>query len=267
MKLEVLISAMNQKDMSLAEKIGCNTDVLIINQSDYEAYEEKLLNGNKIRMYTTMQRGLSKSRNMAICHAVGDICLICDDDEVLADNYDNTILDAFSRNPEADIISFNWRDLNPKASKKFIVKEKKSSRFQSFSSISLAFKRERVLSYNVWFDIRFGAGSGMISSGEEAVWQREAARRGLRRFECPDYIATVRQESSTWFTGYNEKYFYDLGASLSVNYPNMKHIFKFYYLFRLHKFVSMSKRLQLQWINSGIKGFASEKSFHVYMNN
>ena len=48
-------------------------------------------------IYTT-ERGLSKSRNLAIANAKTDICLICDDDEIFVDNYEEIILNAYYEN-------------------------------------------------------------------------------------------------------------------------------------------------------------------------
>lgn len=50
MSIEVLISAMNLQDLSIAERAMRKTDVLIINQTDHEDYTEKLVEGHTIRM-------------------------------------------------------------------------------------------------------------------------------------------------------------------------------------------------------------------------
>lgn len=73
---------------------------------------------------------------MAIKMAKGDICLICDDDERLADDYVNKIIGAYRRHPNADIIAFNYEDKNPRASRKLILSEKRSSKWRAFPSVS-----------------------------------------------------------------------------------------------------------------------------------
>lgn len=83
MQLEVLISCMNQKDTSIVQRSKLSGDVLIINQCEKEVQEQIYIGNQRIRMVSTKQRGLSNSRNLAIHLSDRDICLLCDDDEVL----------------------------------------------------------------------------------------------------------------------------------------------------------------------------------------
>ena len=115
MHLEVLISAMYLNDTKIIEKTKCTSDVLIINQTDINDYYE--LNAeHKIRMISTTERGLANSRNRAIENAVGDICLLCDDDEVLAEGYEKIILNSFEF--ENCVINYQRRDFR-KALKRY----------------------------------------------------------------------------------------------------------------------------------------------------
>lgn len=266
MKLEVLISAMHQKDMSIADKTGCKSDVLIINQTDHNSYEEEVRDGYLIRMISTTQRGLSRSRNMAMAHASGDICLICDDDVVLADGYESIILDAFTNIPNADVIAFNlnWSSVRSGYNRYHINDVKRVSRFKSFGSCQLAFKRGPIQYNSIWFDVRLGAGSGIIGAGEDGAWQHKVKECGLKIYQCPKCIATVAQGNSTWFNGYNEKYFYDLGANLSINYPVLKYLFLFYFPYRLRKAKTISTIEQLKWLRNGMKGFREGMSYVQY---
>ena len=106
-QIEVLISAMHQKDDAIFERTNIKTDALLINQCDRnQKYSIEKQFGTQ-RIISTTQMGLSKSRNMALDNAHGKICLICDDDEVLVDNYEKLIIDAFEENPQYDILCFN----------------------------------------------------------------------------------------------------------------------------------------------------------------
>ena len=265
MTLEVLISAMHQTDMSLAEKTCCKTDVLIINQTEHDGYEELLKDGHKIRMISTNQRGIAKSRNMALMHATGDICLLCDDDEILEDGYENIILSAYERHPQADIIAFNYRDLNPRMAHKDIKAEKRSSLWHTFSTHSLSFRRESVLKRGVWFDNRIGPGSGILSAGEETAWQNLAIKKELVRWEVPIQIASVAQETSTWFEGFNENFFYDKGANLKINHPILCYFLQFYYVIRLRKVSTIPAHSQLKWMMTGIKGIGKGLGYNAYI--
>lgn len=259
MTLEVLISAMHLKNMEIAEKTRCNSDVLIINQSDANDYCE-ISDNHIIRMITTTERGLAKSRNMAIQNAKGDICLICDDDEELADGYEEIIINAFEKYPEADIIAFGMKrkNNNLRYTKKINYGMKKNEGraplLKTYASVQLAFRREIILKNKLYFDTRFGAGSGIIAAGEETVWQVSAKKKGLKIYYCPTVITTIGQDVSNWFNGLNEKYYYDLGACLSVNYPYLKHILKYYYVLFIRG-SQLSYSAPLKWLNNGIKYF------------
>ena len=117
MKLVVLISCMQQKDASIIERTGVQTDVVVVNQCDRDCVKEFDFVNNKGRtchakFICTTERGLSHSRNMAIQNAWGDYCIFADDDETLSDGYEQVILSAFERQPKADIIAFNYKDQN-----------------------------------------------------------------------------------------------------------------------------------------------------------
>lgn len=266
MKIEILLSAMNQSDLSLFEKSKCCTDLLIINQTDHEGYEESERNGCKIRMYSTTQRGLSRSRNMALVHALGDICLFADDDCVMAEGYEKLIEGAFKRHPDAAAIAFNYNDPNRRSKKaKIIETECIAPKNKSFSSVSLAFRRSEIQRKGIWFNVNLGAGSGFISAGEETVWEDDLRRSGLNLYQCPDYITEVQQQNSTWFTGYNEKYFYDLGAVLSLRYNSfVKYLYQFYYPIRLKGDAEMSIVKQIKYMIAGMQGVKKGLNYEQY---
>lgn len=265
--LEVLMSAMYQKDLSLAKQCNLETDVLIINQCDEESYCEEVYNGHKIRMISTKERGISNSRNMAIQNAVGDICIICDDDEKYCDGYRNAILKAYEEKPDADIIAFNVEHINPRVKRKLIKEFKRTSKFRTYGAWCLTFKRKVILENNIHFNTDFGPGSHKIKCGEESVWQYDAKKKGLIIYEHPFCIAEVAQSDSTWFTGFNEQFFYDKGAFLQIAMPKLKYIFKYYYAYRLNSNTSLSIKDQLKWINRGIVGIKKGYSYEEYNAN
>ena len=111
MTIEVLISCMHQKDWSIIERSHIQTDVLIVNQCDRDEQEVYRFTNAKgeechARMIHTTERGLSRSRNMALKNATGDVCLFCDDDEVLVDGYENIIRTAFEEHESYSLIAF-----------------------------------------------------------------------------------------------------------------------------------------------------------------
>lgn len=210
MILEMLISCMHQKNTSIIEKSGIHTDALIINQCDRNDYEQFTTDVQNVRMISTTERGLSNSRNMAMEHAQGDICLFCDNDEVFYPNYESIILNAFHRIPEADIILFAFDGV----SLKFKNKEYRLNYFDLFhaSSWQIAYRKSSLERKKVRFDPYMGAGSGN-GAQEENKFLMDCYRKKLRIYYVPQKIGRLIENESTWFAGYDENFFYQRGAS------------------------------------------------------
>ena len=210
MELEILLSCMHQEDTSIIEKSRITGNVLIINQTDEEKEVSGKTEHGTARMICTRERGLSRSRNMALRHAKGDICLLCDDDEVFLPGYEKTILKAFERYPEADVIAFNLTNRKPRL-------RQKPQRIRYLSSLRLsscylAFRRKTIQNNNLLFDERMGAGSGN-GSGEENKFLLDCLKRRLLIYYVPANIAALEDNGSTWFFGFDEAFFYQRGAS------------------------------------------------------
>ena len=143
LKLEFLMSVMRGEDFSIAEKTRIKGDVLIINQCDEDGYEEKQTENGLWRMISVNARGLSKSRNMALDNARGDIVLICDDDEELAEDYKEIILNAYKELPDAAAIVFNINRINYKMKKTYyrISKVRRAPAYRGYSSQMLTVQK------------------------------------------------------------------------------------------------------------------------------
>ena len=107
--LEVLIATMNRTSLSFIEKMFPhnkleNLSLLIINQT--KLGHECVSNFENIRVINTYETGLSKSRNLAIKNAIGDICLIADDDVEYVKDFDEIVKEAYHHFKHASIILF-----------------------------------------------------------------------------------------------------------------------------------------------------------------
>lgn len=212
MKLEVLISTMHQKDMSLIEKMNINTDALIINQCNKDDNQELLINNKKIRMISYNERGLSKSRNHALENSIGDICVIADDDLVYTNNYADIIVKAYEKYPDADIIAFDVpstdHDRPTSTLKNGNVGFLHSMKISSFQ---ITFKRKSFLNNGIKFNELFGAGS-KYTCGEENILLTKCLQKGLVIKYVNEEIAIVNHNESTWYRGFDERLFITKGA-------------------------------------------------------
>ena len=64
--------------------------------------------------------------------------------------------------------------------------------------------------------------------GEDSIYLRDLLKRSNNVFTSIDLLATIEQESSTWFKGYDRSYFINLGKATKRIYP-------YTYLFRVIK--------------------------------
>ena len=210
MKLEILMSCMHQDDIHLVEDSGLSGDVVIINQCQEERYAQYPTEKGTAHLYCTRERGLTRSRNMAIEKASGDICMLCDDDEQFVEDYEEKILRAYQNIPQADVIVFKMMNRRPSFPDR--VRRLRFPLTLRVSSWQISFRRQSLLQANVRFDTRLGAGTG--NGGEEELkFLMDCEKAGLKIFYVPAVIASVRQEDSTWFHGFTEDFFENRGAT------------------------------------------------------
>jgi len=178
MELEILISTMDSKFQKRE----------IIPPSKYLVIDQLTKDG---------ERGLAKSRNMAIESAEGDICLISDDDLEYIDTLKESIVDSFTKYRDADIITFSIRTPDGRAYKSYKDKEfwhtKKS--IMRVSSVEIAFRLDSIRDRGLKFDERFGLGSN-FPTGEEIIFLSDALDRGLKILYLPIDIVVHPIESS-----------------------------------------------------------------------
>jgi glycosyltransferase involved in cell wall biosynthesis len=204
--LQVAVSTQNLTSDAQVENLLNNMNIknnyLIINQTSKNNIE--ISNSNVI---TKNEKGLSKSRNIAIDSAKEDIVLIADDDVIYNDEYEKIILDSWKKYKEADIICFYVESKNPKRPTKKIktgrIRYIKAMRIASFE---ISFKKDIIKEKNIKFNENFGAGTE-LNRGEEQIFLYEALKKNLKIIFVNKQIATVKQEESSWFKNFDERFF------------------------------------------------------------
>lgn len=259
-RVEVLVSTMNQVDTSIYNKMRIQTAAVIANQADEYDYFERTINGKTIKMITTPLRGLSRNRNLALFYASGDICIIADDDVVYLDGYEEGIIRAYEEIPEADVIFFNVKSKAKEREIRSIGKAIRIRGHQSYPSVCTTFKRESILRNDLWFPYLLGCGS-VYEFGEDGNFIRNAKKKKMKIYAHPFKMAEVSQESSLWFTGCNRKYFFDVGAYLAATYPVQKWILMHYYFFKLRNRTELSPKDTYKLIVSGMSAYKKGISY------
>ena len=267
--LQVLVSTMNLNDCTkLCDNLNINSDVLVINQSDNTNFDFFEYKGNKCECYTFKERGLSRSRNEALMRATGDIICIADDDMKYSDTYKIDILEEFNKHPDADAIVFNVDLINSVFSSIHISKFSRVGKFESrqYGSVHIALRREKILYNNLFFNIMFGTGS-YYKCGEDTIFLKKLLDCGLRLYKSPIVIGQVDMSDSTWFKGYNKKYYLDKGAIIAAVYPRISIILIVIQSIRNSKKHFGSFRYILPVLKSYLEGYKDFKKKSCKCNN
>ena len=262
MKIEVLVSTMHQRNSDLIKKMKLSTDAIIINQTDNVNYEEIALNGKTVRFFSFNERGVGLSRNSALMRSDADICVLSDDDMVFCDGYEETVKKAFSENPQADLIIFNLIEDEKSLNRQNTATTKVNIlNYMNYGAARIAFKRKAVSYNGITFNLNFGGGT-THQCGEDTLFLRDCLKKGLNIIAVPEAIAELKDErESTWFKGYNEKYFFDKGIVLALAHPILAKSFSLYLTLRHNEYTEngMSKMRVYKEICKGIKFVKSRK--------
>lgn len=234
MTLQTLVSCVNQDVENLPSKMNLGSDTVIANQCEANGYEEYVYDEHRIQIYHMSDRGVGLSRNTVLLHSSADIVLFSDEDIVYGDGYAQQILDAFEKCPQADILFFNVEVTAERAT--YFTEEEKEVRWYNsgrYPAYSIAVRRERLLAKNVWYSLLFGGGA-KYSNGEDSLFIWECLKKGLKAYALPILIGKEEPRPSTWFNGYNEKFFFDRGVLYRVLYGKMAKPFAIRFLWK-HK--------------------------------
>lgn len=212
MRVQVLASVMNEEPMALLDRMGIRSDAVIINQCDRLGLEKITYKGCQVLFCSFPDRGVGRSRNEAILRADGDICLFSDADIVYEPGYAEKIAAEFADNPKADMILFNITV--EEARRTYHITERRKVHWYNcgrYGAVSFAVRRESLLSSGVTFSLLFGGGA-KYGSGEDSLFLKEFMDKGYSVYTAPVTIGREAAGESTWFTGYDEKFFRDKGV-------------------------------------------------------
>jgi glycosyltransferase involved in cell wall biosynthesis len=243
--LEILIATKNRDNLDFLALMFpfssfSNYNILIINQTTDRIL---LSNFESVRVINVDEKGLSKSRNLAIKNASKKICLIADDDVVYFPNFDKQILTAFNHNPKASIITFNHQRIGKKEpyhnSKKTFSHSQKT--IENVCSIELAFQLKDIKENNLYFDEKFGLGS-YFETAEEYLFLQDALRLKLSVIFCPSVVVSHPLVSSGEHQG-DVKIVFARAALFYKTKTNLAYIWLLKYVFFLarHSYIKWSE--------------------------
>ena len=243
MTIQTLVSGVQLNIKTVAETMNLQTDTIVINQTDSNGYDEYEYKGHKICCYDFAERGVGLSRNNALMRATSDIILFSDEDIVYVDGYADAVIGAYRDHPEADMILLNVKASEGRETY-HIDSPSRVHRWNCgrYPTYSFSCRRESIQSNNITFNLLFGGGA-RYQNGEDSLFIDECLRKGLKVYALPIDIGREVARPSTWFKGYNERFFHDRGVLYQYLYGNLAVI------------------MALRFLNKRMKGMFDEMSF------
>ncbi|MBR2339003.1 MAG: glycosyltransferase [Clostridia bacterium] len=256
MKLQVLVATMHQRDLSIAEKMNIRCGAVIANQAECEEVVNQNTQYGTWKMITTPTRGVGLNRNIALMASSAEILLMSDDDVIYNDDMAQRVVDAFSQIPEADVIIFGM-DMVKSG---FVIETRKHAihrlhvwNSMRFGTYRIAVRRKALLDHNITFHQRFGGGCD-FSAGEDSLFLKECFDNRLKVYSHDYVLGSCCKDVSSWFFGYNEKYFYDKGVLVRNLFPKSAYIMALYFGIRFKRKTDIGVFRRLKLIYLGIKG-------------
>lgn len=236
-KVEFLISTMYRTDLEFLTPMFKHLDVselniLIVNQTT----KDKLLSSasEHIRVINSFDKGLSKSRNLALEHTNADIAIIADDDVEYQANTLTIVENAYQLFPEAALISFQYLRENGSLGK---IYQKESSyqnsklHKQSLSSIEISCRPKILKQYGIAFHTCFGLGARFVC-GEEQVFRDDIIRKGHKVAYVAKPIAMHSGQTSTPHEN-SEAYTGAIVAQKYLQHNNLIYLWLIRYIWKL----------------------------------
>ena len=242
MNFQVLIVTMNQTDLGLADRMNIQCDAIISNQADFESVLNKNVQFGKLKMITTPTKGVGLNRNIGIMASTADIILFGDDDMIYSEALESSVVAAFNQIPSADVIIFGLDIINNGSiteRRRCKLRRLKLWNSMRYGTCRVAVRRKAIVDNNIVFNQRFGGGCD-FSSGEDSLFIRDCFKNGLKVYSHPFVVGTCCKDKSSWFTGYNDKYFYDKGVLIRKLFPLTAYFIGVYFAIRFSKKAKLS---------------------------
>lgn len=255
MKVQLLVSAVEQDAAALIGKMHIRTDAVIVNQCDRYAYEEIADSGHKIQVFSMPERGVGLSRNTALLHANADICVFSDEDIVLAEDYEDQVLKAYKELPDADMILFNVKVAPARRTYwNENIHRINYRNYGRYPAYSITARHSALFRANVYYSLLFGGGA-KYSNGEDSLFLRDCLKAGLKIYSHTACIGIETERESTWFSGYHEKFFRDRGVLYHYLYGRLALplAFRFLWVHRRKVCRDVSLRQAYSWMKDGVR--------------
>lgn len=255
MTFQLLISSLNSDAENLIKTMNVKSDAIVINQCDRDGEEELCIEGNKIKVISRNERGVGRSRNLAIDNSTADIILFSDEDIIYKDGYEEAVLEAFETKKDASVLTFNF-DVDERRRTYYNTDSHQITwkNYGRYPAYAIAVRRKDILDKGIKYSELFGGGA-KYSNGEDSLFLHDCLKKGLVMYSETALLGMETYRESTWFKGYSDKFFFDRGVLYHFLYGKVAALFGLRFLVKnksvMLKDISLMKAFSL--LRKGIK--------------
>ena len=240
MLVEYLVSTTNRKEINFLDSLFQNikekdSSCVCINQCINIDLPEEIETSDFVHLVSVKEKGVSKSRNLAIKNASGDICVIADDDLVYLEDCEEKIKNIYKNDKDLDVAIFQIITPEGKPYKKYSSNSyllRSPLKIMQVSSVEITFRRESILNAQILFNENLGLGAD-YTKGEEAFFIKDCLQKGLKIKYFPIPIVVHPIESSG--KNFNEKNIIANGIVYKKLFPLMFLMVSFYFSIKKYK--------------------------------
>ena len=210
--IEILVATMHRNSLDFLAVMFpmCHFsefNIVVINQTS----AENMLSSEypNVRVINSLEKGLSKSRNLALKSATAKLCVITDDDVVFANGFLESILIAFNENSSAALIAFRAEKSDGMLYKKYPnqrIAVKNLIQRLNIMSIEMVLNRDLLQRSNITFNTNFGLGAHFLM-GEEAIFINDIDKKTLLMIMEPQVIVRHNNIDTHARVSIKEKYY------------------------------------------------------------
>ena len=172
------------------------------------------------------------------------------------------VINAFRENPRADVLIFGMDILR---NGKITRRQERKKRLHVWNAMRygtyrVAVRRSAVQQHNLSFHQCFGGGCP-FSAGEDSLFLKSCFDSGLKVYAHEAVLGTCCKDTSTWFTEYGEKYFYDKGVLVGKLFPRIYGLMAMYFAVRFKRETRVPVLRRIRLVYAGVRG---RKSMQTY---
>lgn len=264
--LEILVSTMNRTTLDFLAAMFpfrhfSSFSIVVINQTT----PDKILESPypSVRIINSFEKGLSKSRNLALQNARGKIIMLTDDDVAYVEGFDSIVLKKFNENKEAAAIQFCVTDIHGQRFKKYPEHPRDigTAKILSTMSIELVYNRNVILGSKIKFDEHFGLGA-IFPLGEEHIFLTDLKNDGYPILFHNEVIVRHTPERNSDNITIKKK-FETIGAIYARMFPKTF----YFWLAMLYFFYLKRNKIKLNEVAGSFKNAVNGKQHYLNLIN